>query len=272
MGIGSIAKTGLNYAGRLIFDDKFSSKVTSSLKGIRRLKTQGKFDGHLGKQIGAAFQKADKVTEKNVWKGLKNSVTSYADDVSKLWKNADKGFFAKLGGTFKGLAKRAPLIGAALTVLFEIPNIYKATRDGGLINGAIETGKSGVRLAAGIAAGAIGSAFLGLPGALAGFFIGDMLGKLVVGKSHSEKLAEAEQKQQEQLAKFGLLQQSYGNEQAAEALANAAGQTPAFQGNMTPQQMQMYQQMLQNGGMNDDFMYQAAFKQGLNQPQIDIQA
>ena len=197
MSIGSIAKTGFSYAGKLIFDDRFASKVTSSLKAIRK---SGKVKG-LHRQVGTAFQQADKFVVKST-KGpysclgaVKNSLRSYCSETGALWKSS-KGIFSKLGGTFKGLLKRAPLIGTALTVAFEIPNIYRATKDGGLVNGVIEAGKSGVRLAAGIGLGAVGAAFLGPVGAIAGFMIGDWVGKLVVGKSHTEKLAEQEEQQE----------------------------------------------------------------------------
>ena len=191
MSIAGIAKTGFSYAGKLIFDDRFASKVTSSLKAIRKT---GKVKG-IHRQVGAAFQQADKFVVKSskgtysCFGAVKSSLQSYCKDTSALWKS-NKGILAKLGGTGKGLLKRAPLIGTALTIAFEIPNIYRATRDGGLVNGAIETCKSGARLAAGIGLGAVGAAFLGPVGAIAGFMLGDFLGKLVVGKSHTEKLAE----------------------------------------------------------------------------------
>lgn len=198
MSIGSIASTGLNYAGRLIFDDKFSQRITQSLKICRKHKKAGKYTGNFKDMIVDSFKRADSCTEKNVWKGLKKSVVSYGDEVAKLWKNPSVGFFKKIGGTLKGLGKRAPLIGAVLTVAFELPNIIRATKDGGLIKGVTETAKSGVRLASGIACAAIASAFMGpLLGSIVGFTVGDFLGKLVVGKSHTEKLQEAEEKQQQ---------------------------------------------------------------------------
>ena len=238
MGIASIARTGLNYAGRLIFDDRFATKVTSSLKNSSNYyKRAGKgrffqFD----KQIGRAFQKADKYTSnKKIFQSLKDSLKSYKTDVSALWKS-DKKFLSKIGGTLKGLGKRAPLLGTALMVAFELPNIIKATKDGGLINGAAEAGKSGVRIAAGIACGAIGAAILGPLGSIPGFIVGDILGKLVVGKSYSEK----KEAQKQQFAQMN------GNQ------GMPFMNIPPMQMTMTPQQLLMLQNIsyLVNGALN----------------------
>lgn len=246
MGIASIAKTGLNYAGRLIFDDRFASKVASRIKAHGKMyKKAGKNRFHdFHKQIGDAFQRADQITGKidpvtkkpkiGIFGNIRKSFEQYGGDVAALWKNKDKSFFSKIGGTIKGLGKRAPLIGTALMVAFELPNIFKATKDGGLIAGAAEAGKSGVRIAAGVACGAIGAALLGPVGSIAGFLIGDMLGKLVVGKSYSEKKAA---------------------EEAEKNLPNAQ-QTQNMQTTLTPEQLMMMQQMLYNDN-NNDFMYDA---------------
>ena len=236
MGIASIAKTGLNYAGRLIFDDRFATKITSSLKNsgnYYKRSGKGRFF-QFDKQIGRAFQKADKYTSnKKIFQSLKDSLKSYRTDVSALWKS-DKKFLSKIGGTLKGLGKRAPLIGTALMVAFELPNIFKATKEGGLINGAAETGKSAVRIAAGVACGAIGTAILGPLGSIPGFIIGDLLGKLVVGKSYSEKKAAQEQKIAEMTGMNGIPGQQTTPYQTI----------PQMQMTMSPQELMALQQML----------------------------
>lgn len=258
MGIASVASKGLNYAGRLLFDDRFASKVTSSIRA------QGKYYKKAGNgkffkfhnQVGEAFTRAEKVTgNKGIFESFTTSLKNYKGELSTLWKS-EKGIFSKLGGSFKGLFKRAPLIGTALMVAFEIPNIIKATLDGGIINGAVETAKSGGRLASSIACGAIGTAIGGPLLGLVGFFVGDKVGKLFVGKSYSEKKEEQEMAQAEQLA---MVQQMGGN---------------PYGTTMSPQQLMMMQQMLSNGNMNDDFMAQAYFKQlqGNQQPQLNVQA
>ena len=248
MGIASIAKTGLNYAGRLIFDDRFASKVTSSIKARGRVyKKAGKNRfTQFHEQVGEAFVRADKVTgKKGIFQSLKDSLKGYKTDVSALWKS-DKKLLSKLGGTLKGLGKRAPLIGTALMVAFELPNIFKATKEGGLVNGALEVGKSSVRIAAGIAGGAIGTAILGPLGSIPGFIIGDLLGKLVVGKSYSEKKAAEQEKIAQAI--------NTSNQAFNTAITNMLPQMT-----MSPQELMLLQQMLY--GNNSNFPYYAISNQ-----------
>ena len=239
MGIGSIARIaskGWNYAGRLIFDDRFATEITKSIKNQRQiLKASGKnsFTG-FHKQVKDAFISAEKATsDKKIFQSLNDSLKSYKTDVSALWKS-DKKLFSKIGGTLKGLGKRAPLIGTALMVAFELPNIFKATKEGGLVNGAAETGKSAVRIAAGVACGAIGTAILGPLGSIPGFIIGDLLGKLVVGKSYSEKKAAQEHKIAEMTGMNGIPGQQTTPYQTI----------PQMQMTMSPQELMALQQML----------------------------
>lgn len=244
MGIGSIARIaskGWNYAGRLIFDDRFATEITKSIKNQRQiLKASGKnsFTG-FHKQVKDAFISAEKATsDKKIFQSLKDSLNGYRKDVKDLWTNPSlkggKGLMSKIGGTFKGLWKRAPLIGTVLMVAFELPNIFKATKEGGLINGAAETGKSAVRIAAGVACGAIGTAILGPLGSIPGFIIGDLLGKLVVGKSYSEKKAAQEQKIAEMTGMNGIPGQQTTPYQTI----------PQMQMTMSPQELMALQQML----------------------------
>lgn len=279
MGIASIAKTGLNYAGRLLFDDKFSSKVTSRLRASQRVakNNYGNRFHEYHKQIGGAFQKADSFTAKNgtVWQGLKSSVKSLGTDTKALWKS-DAKFFKKIGGTFKQLTKRIPLIGTALMVAFEIPNIVKAAKDGGLVAGAAEAGKSGLRLAAGIALGAIGTAILGPIGSFAGFIVGDYLGKLIVGKSYSEKQADREEDlaKQQEAAQVAFQGAQVPTEVQGQVPTPEQVQQPAFAGATNPfaqpalnqQQLGQLQQALYGQTqLNDDFMFNA-------QPKLNFQA
>lgn len=134
-----------------------------------------------------------------------------------------KGIFGQIGagakGLFKGLGKNMPFIAAASTLLFELPNIWKATKEQGIGQGIAEVGKAGARLAGGAALAAVGSAICPGIGTMVGWFVGDWLTSKIVGKSYSEKKAEAEAKAQEELA-------------AAQQQANPfQGYNPAFQGN-----------------------------------------
>jgi len=166
-------------------------------------------------QVGDAFIKGVEAHEaavaknggffKNMWKDL----TSIFPDIKNNWKSAGwiadakkasslSKFWKQTKSVFGVLGKRMPLIGAVLTLAFELPNIIKATCKEGLLTGAGETGKTAVRLSTGAIGGAIGSALIPVPflGALVGYWAGDKIGQLIVGKSYSEKQAEKQEQAQ----------------------------------------------------------------------------
>lgn len=174
---------------------------------------------NMHKQIGDAFVKGVEAHEAAVvknggfFKNMWHDLTSIFPDVKSSWKSA--GWMAdakkasglsKFWQQFKSLGKvfgkRMPLIGAVMTLAFELPNIAKASWNEGLLTGAGEAGKTAVRLSTGAIGGAIGSALIPVPflGAMAGYIAGDFIGQLIVGKSYSEKQAEKEAKAQQQTA------------------------------------------------------------------------
>ena len=134
--------------------------------------------------------------------GFFTRVTSNIGRISTLTKagiragGAKAGFFGKiLGGTkgfFKGLGKNMPLIGALMTIAFEIPNVIKASKEQGIGQGVKEVAKAGARLAGGGIGAAIGSAICPGFGTCIGWMVGEWLTGKVVGKTYSEKVAEAE--------------------------------------------------------------------------------
>lgn len=260
MSITGVAKTGLNYMGRLLFDDNFATTVTSRLKASQRLTKAngGKWYSNFHNRTAEAFVTAEKRCARNggILDGLKRSIKTFLPDTKAIWKSSGT-FGSKLKGTLGQLGKRLPLIGTALMVAFELPNIYKATKDGGLVNGAIETGKSAVRLGAGIALGAIGGALLGPIGSIAGFFIGDCIGKLVVGKSYSEKQAEKE----EQIAQATQATQPTftSNPESTTTIDTQGAQsttTNPMTPTLTPQQLTDLQNSLYNtNNYSDDIMF-----------------
>ena len=271
MSIGRIARQGANYVGRLLFDDKFSSHVTSRLQASQRVaKASGtKWYKNLHNQVGDAFVTAEKRCAKSggIFAGLKKSLSDFIPGLKNVWKGNGK-FLGKLGKSLKFLGKKLPIIGTALMVAFEIPNIVKATKDGGLIKGIAEAGKSALRLAAGIGLGAVGAAFLGPVGAFAGFIVGDWIGKLVVGKSYSEKQAAKEEELAQQQAQAqqtcangacGGAQPSFSGGVQQPCAANPAATNP-FNG-FAAYQMALANQ--NNSAFQDDIMFNATF----NQPQ-----
>lgn len=199
---------------------------------------------------------------KSVWKSIKE-VPSVLK-VSAKWsagkamvaaKAAGKtGIALKLAGLlggakgiFKGLGKKMPLIGNLMLVAFELPNIFKATKEKGIIQGGKEVVKAGTRLTAASIASAIGTAVGGPIGGIIGFVAGDWLASKVVGKSYTEHNAEEEQKVSEDMARLQELIRQQG--------MMPQGQVP-FTGGTNPfQQMNPYGYS-GTGSYADDFMMQ----------------
>lgn len=274
VGIGRIAKA----AGRLIFmDPKFTETAEKALKASYKAKGYNGFH----KQIGTAFKEAELATKnESFWGGLKKLVTDIPKDFKSGW--ARKGAWAKFKGVGGTLMKRLPL----LFVAMEIPNIYSAFKDEGLVGGITEIFKSGIKCAGSMAGFIVGGAltpWCPLVGGFVGCMVTDWLLSKVVGKSHSEKKAEMEE----------ALTQADGAEQQAQLLQQQLGQpqlmnnpyaqnmfatNPYGQGNfnvpqatMTPQQVMAMQQMLQSGYglpngnyMDQDFMAMASGMNRMN--------
>lgn len=260
----------LNGAGRLLFDPKFTEVAESTLKASR--KAQGWKNIH--KQIGDSFIKAEQASIKenpSLLKGMKKSFMTLPEDAKSAWKGAS-GAWGKTKALGKTFWKRMPLIGGALMVAFELPNIFSAFKDKGLVGGIVETAKSGSRLVGSMAGFAIGQALIPIPilGGLIGGFAGDWLVSKIVGKSHSEKKAEAEERQ------MAVLQQAQQAEQSAlQQLSPQQGinsnQSQTFppittpQMTLTPQELMAMKQKLYGGGltspMDQDFM---AMTSGIN--------
>ncbi len=98
-------------------------------------------------------------------------------------------------GFFRGLGKNMPFIAAATTILFELPNIWTATKEQGIGQGVAEVAKAGTRLAGGAAGAAIGSAICPGIGTMIGWIAGEWLTSKVVGKTYTEQKMEAEEQQ-----------------------------------------------------------------------------
>ena len=260
--ISRILKAG----GRLLFDPKFQDTVTDTIKASK--KVSGYKNIH--KQIGDAFVKADRATVNTpFWSNMKKSLTSLFPDIKNSWKAA-KGIGGKSKAVFGQFAKRMPLLGVLLTVALELPNIFSAFKDKGVVGGLVETGKSTIRLAGATAGFAIGQALIPIPvvGGLIGAFAGDWLMSKIVGKSHSEKKAEAEAAMQEQNQSLQL-ENPYLSQNQSQVIPNTSvgvKNSNFIQPTMTPQQLMGLNQMLYSSGgfgnpMDQDFM---AMTSGIN--------
>ena len=157
-------------------------------------------------------------------------IKSMPIDAIKTAGTAGKGFFGKawagIKGFGKGIGKNMPLIGALMTIAFEIPNVVKATKEQGIGQGVKEVGKAAARLCGGGLGAAVGSAFFPPIGTIVGWMVGEWAVSKVVGKSYTEKVMQAEYEAQA-LA-----------EQQAQQQAQFISQQPAFQGNPYQQQVQ----------------------------------
>lgn len=315
MGISSIASVGWKYvkrAGKLYPDfvlgtgnEKFTKAMRETINN-RKLNNQSYFEsvwsgiknGTLkAEQHNALMQKRYGGFWQSTWAALK----TFPDKVAQGWRVggmlADKAgktgvskFWSQFSGSLSGIGKRMPLIGTLIIGLTELPNIFSAFKDEGLIGGLKETGKSGLRLGAGIAGAAIGQALIPIPvvGSLVGYAVGDWLMSKFTGKSHSEKKAEAEDAIKQQQLALQQMQQQGMNPFAQGGFNVYPGMNSFAQGGfniypgmnqmqpqlnipqptMSPQQLMALKQMLYSNSManpmDQDFMAMATGMNNLN--------
>lgn len=294
MNIGSIASKGWNYiqrAGRIYPDfvmgtgnEAFTQVMRSTIKnraangqtymqsvwsGIKDgARAAERHNNILNKQQGGFW--------KSTWHALKTTPKKIAQGWrvgGRLADRAGKTGLSKIWSQFKGsltgIGKRMPLIFSLMVVLPELPNIFSAFKDKGLVGGVAETGKTALRLGAGMTAAAIGQALIPIPilGGIVGYMAGDWLMSKFTGKSHSEKKAELEEAQQQQIAQQQAMMQQYNTNPFGTNTNPTTGQ-PQFnipKPTMTPEQLMAMKQMLYNNNManpmDQDFM---AMTSGMN--------
>ncbi|CDE42808.1 unknown [Clostridium sp. CAG:768] len=294
MNIGSIASKGWNYiqrAGRIYPDfvmgtgnEAFTNAMRSTIKnraangqsymqsvwsGIKNGAIKAEEHNKIANQRHGGFWKSTwhalKTTPKKIaqgWRvGGKLADRAGKTGLSKTW--------AQFKGSLKGLGKRMPLIFSLMVVLPELPNLFSAFKDKGLVGGVAETGKTALRLGAGMTGAAIGQALIPIPilGGIVGYMAGDWLMSKFTGKSHSEKKAELEEAQQQQIAQQQAMMQQY-NTNPFGTNTNPTTVQPQFnipKPTMTPEQLMAMKQMLYNNSManpmDQDFM---AMTSGIN--------
>lgn len=162
-------------------------------------------------KAGFKALEADIAAKKALHGNFFKRITANLGDIPKLAKegyNAAKAagknsIWGGLKGLGKGLGKNMPFLAAASTLLFELPNIWTATKEQGIGQGVKEIAKAGARLVGGAALAAVGSAICPGIGSVIGWFAGDWLTSKIVGKTYTEQKAEAQaiaQAQAEQAA------------------------------------------------------------------------
>jgi len=226
-GIGNAAKAVWHYGKAavrnypsLVFGKGLEQGATTLVSGIKA--NQGVKDVFTATKASVKTQLAKEAANggffKQAWKALKSTprtISVYAKKgfveaglkegsttLSKLWGGTK--------GALKGIGKKMPLIGNILLVASYLPNIISATKEQGIGQGLIETGKSAARLGGAAAGAAIGTAVAGPIGSIVGFIAGEWLAGKVVGKDYTTKKAEAEEQVQEQLAQLQQMQQAAG--------------------------------------------------------------
>ena len=118
-------------------------------------------------------------------------------DGYKLAKSEGKNrIWGSLKGLGKNALKRMPLVNALVTLGFSIPDMIEGGKKEGATGVAKEGGKALAKLVGGSIGAAIGAALPIPGGAFFGYWAGEWLTSLVVGKSITEK--EAEEKEEAQ--------------------------------------------------------------------------
>lgn len=202
--------------------EKFSEELQNRVKGVKN--AAGEYTTNprgihgFGKSVSEAWEESKKlVAGRKIGDVLKSSFKDIPEEFSKLKGLKFFGKGSKLGGVFKIIGKRFPLIMNIAGLGFALPNIINAfstpeKEGGGIIAGFLETGKE-ILSQSGFAAGMpIGTAliagipFLGggaivtmLGGAIGGMIGGKIVEKLV-GKTFTEQQEEKKKKEEEKNA------------------------------------------------------------------------
>lgn len=189
--------------------DVISSTLRDSFYGIKGAdgkRTGGKHFKDFWGQLKTAFKAGEAHNEqliqdnKGFWKAQWESIRTTPQVIKEGWETGGKAaelagknkFWGQTKGLFKGLGKRLPIIGSLMIAVTELPNIFRATKDEGIVSGGAEVAKAGARLGGSMLFATIGAALGGPVGMLVGGFVGDWLVGKIVGKSYSEKKAEQE--------------------------------------------------------------------------------
>lgn len=262
-------------------NEAFSKTLTNSFRGVKGI--DGKRTGGLYfKNFWTQLKNAVKASEKHnasvrrlhggFWKDMWYQLKTTPKLIGKSWKVGAKAattagknsFIGGLKGSLGAIGKRLPLLGGVLMLAAEVKNINGGMKEGGLLGGAKEAGKSIARVGTGMVGMAIGTALIPVPvvGSIIGYMAGDWLAKLVVGKNYTERQAEAE-------AAANAAKQVYSSYNSSQASGNNfdTGSTNPFVKDsinpfttgaaMSPEEIMKLQMLLQSGyGLNNDFLGQ----------------
>lgn len=231
--IMSVGRQACNYGKRILNaapELMFGTSSEAAGKAMREA------SGSIFNKAQAGWQAVESAGKGSFFKGFWGNIKSFIPDmktaISKGSAEAvaagSSAFKGGAKGLFKGLGKKMPFIGAAMMMLCEVPNIFKATTEQGIFSGIAETAKAGARLTGGGVGAAIGSAICPGIGSIVGWIAGEWLAGRIVGKTYSEKQAEKE----ELIAKY--TQQQTQQVQQPQVTVNPFMTNPYNFGNQTP--------------------------------------
>ena len=230
-GIGSTLRTTYGYVKRFANATPeliFGTGSEAAGKAMRAAKQNG---GTLFESAQAGWRAIEKAGKGSFFKNFLKNCKAFIPDMGKAISKGTEGLtgLAKLKGGAKGFLKgigaKLPFIGSLTMMLFELPNIFKATTEQGLFAGAKETVKAGARLTGGALGAAVGSAICPGIGSFAGWIAGEWFASKIVGKSYSEQKALEEEKYQQALNQRPIGMQQYPmQQQQAQTQQNPFGQ------------------------------------------------
>ena len=143
MGIGSIGGSYLNFTLGTGNEDIANMIIHQ----VRNRKSNGQNylkALYTGTKKGIGYSHKKSIKNGGFLKSLKKGF----GEIPNGWKNG-KGFIGKPWGAIKGLGKAMPALFAFITIASEIPNVYKAVKEKGVVQGLKETGKTAARLTTG---------------------------------------------------------------------------------------------------------------------------
>ena len=232
-----------------------------------------------GKEL-EAYKAAEVATHGTTWKVICNNFKNIPASFKTGWARGAKyakltgknKFLSQIGMAFKKCGKSIGRVaGPALILAFELPNIFRATKNEGIGSGLIETGKAAAKLGGWTLGAAIGQALIPIPvvGAIVGGIAGDLLVSKIVGKSYSEKQAEKEEEIAKAVAQAQQAQGTCQNGACGTTQPTFAGDVPqqtcttnpyAQGAGITPQQFAFLQQQSNlSNTFSDDIMFNSTF-------------
>lgn len=198
--------------------------------------------GSIFTKAQAGWHALEKAGSGSFFKGFWNNCRNFFPEAANAFKD---GGFKKL---FKNLGSKMSFIGAALFMLWEVPNIYTAVKEKGIFQGAKEVLKFGARMTTAGLGAAIGLASPIPCGSLIGWIAGEWIGKRIFGKPYTEQKEE-----KEELIKELTGQNSNNvNQQQVENPQQSVEPNPYWLNNQTAYARQ---QPSFNGNMSNPFDY-----------------